>query len=320
MSAEPRIATQEVALEWVLGKLAAAKKIPPLTNKLTPPKPISFDTSVIKITRPGPRDPLDPLVIGAQGKLPKTTKAPDRKKELDLYHHWNNNGRTPEHLEPLLKSFQPLIQNRINLYKNRVEVPNAVIEMEHKRAFVKALETFKPDGGSQLHSWVTQQLKQVGRYVGNRQNFARITENISRHIGSFNSVRSELTEKLGYEPSANEIHDYIIEVNHPDLTKLSLRDITRLNKEQRKNTIDKGHDNIGGTSNFGTREEEVIHLIVPQLTDAERRVHELVFGLNGNKKHTPGEIAKKLNFDISKVSKLRTSIYNKMKPHLEEGE
>jgi DNA-directed RNA polymerase specialized sigma subunit len=275
------------ALDWVLEKIAAAKqpKAPPQL------KAVKIET--------------------------KVKKEPDRIGELDLFHTWNNNGRKPEHLEPLLKSFQPLIQKRINIYKNRVEIPTSAIEMEHKKAFVKALETYKPDKGTQLHSWVTTNLKQVGRYVGERQNFARITENITRHIGSFNAVKAELNEQLGYEPSAQDIHDHIIEMAHPKLAKLSLKDIKRLNEEQRGNLIDKGHDLLGGSTDFSTREEEVIHLIVPQLTKEERKVHELTFGLNGNKTHAPGAIAKKLNMDNSKVSKLRTSIYKKMKPHLD---
>lgn len=300
---EPQLIDEqgESALEWVLGKLAAS------AEKLAPPKFKPFEPGKLQIK---------PLVPPAA--VPATTpKKPDRKNELALFHQWNDNGRKPEHLEPLLKSFQPLIQNRVNIYKNRVEVPTSAIEMKHKEAFVKALQTYDPEKGSQLHSWVTQHLKQVGRYVGERQNFARITENITRHIGSFNAVKSELNEKLGYDPSAQEIHDYIIESAHPKLTKLSLKDITRLNQEQRKSLIDKGHDNLGGASRFSTREEEVIHLIGPSLTDAERKVHELTFGLNGNRPHAPGEIAKRLKMDNSKVSKLRNSIYKKMKPHLE---
>lgn len=283
------------ALEWVLEKMSAKKPASPPAFKFVEPPKIGL-----------------PAVIDT-----KTKKTPDRKKELELFHTWNNGGRKPEHLEPLLKSFQPLIQNRVNIYKNHVEIPTSAIEHEHKKAFVKALETYDAEKGSQLHSWVTQNLKQVGRYVSERQNFARITENITRHIGSFNAVKSELHEKLGYEPSAQDIHDYIIESDHPKLTKLSLKDIKRINDEQRKSLIDKGHDLLGGTSDFSAREEEVIHLIVPQLTPQERTIHELTFGINGNKAHSPGEIAKKLKMDNSKVSKLRTSIYKKMKPHLE---
>jgi DNA-directed RNA polymerase specialized sigma subunit len=294
------------ALAWVLEKLAATDPA-----KLSPPKPFAFDPAKFTIKVPSPTSPLPAAAT--------TAKKPDRKREMDMFHQWNNNGRKPEDLEPLLHSFQPLIQNRVNIYKNRVEIPTPIIEHKHNEAFVKALETFDPSKGAQLHTWVTRNLTQVNRYVGVRQNIARITDNVSRHIGSVNAVKAELSEKLGHEPSAQEIHDYIIEIDHPDIKKLSARDISRVIKEQRKTNIDKGHDNLPGRLNLGTKDEEIIHLIGPKLTPEERKVHELVFGLNGEKPHAPGEIAKRLGFHISKVSKLRKRIHNKMLPYLEEG-
>jgi hypothetical protein len=63
-------------------------------------------------------------------------------------------------------------------------------------------------------------------------------------------------------------------------------------------------------------DNEVIHLVVPQLSKPELAVHEFTFGLNGKPKLPPGQIAKKLKMDNSKVAKLRTSIWKKMEPHL----
>jgi hypothetical protein len=37
-----------------------------------------------------------------------------RQKEVDLWHTWNTNGRTPEHLEPLLRSIEPLIVREVD--------------------------------------------------------------------------------------------------------------------------------------------------------------------------------------------------------------
>jgi DNA-binding CsgD family transcriptional regulator len=68
---------------------------------------------------------------------------------------------------------------------------------------------------------------------------------------------------------------------------------------------------------MSSREDEVVHLIYHQLTPQERSVHEYTFGLNGKPRLEPGAIAKKLKMDNSKVSKLRTSIFKKMEPHLE---
>lgn len=255
---------------------------------------------------------------------PRTVEQVEQKKkdhsarkltEVELWHAWNDSGRKKEHLDPLLKSFQPMIQSRVNMYKNRVEYPTSVIEHEHKVYFVQALKTWDPKKGT-LQTWVGWNLKRAGRDVDTNKNFARIPENVYKNIGSFNALKAELAEKLGHEPDDQAIHDYILESDHERLGRLSLKDIRRLGREQRKGLIAKGHEADPGM--YDPREEEIIHTIHYQLTPQEKVVHEYSFGINGKPKLSSGEIAKTLKMDPSKVSKIRTSIRNKIKQHLEE--
>jgi DNA-directed RNA polymerase specialized sigma subunit len=249
-------------------------------------------------------------------KIPITKE--QKQKEVELWQRWKNNGEKPKDLDPLLKSFAPLLQGRLNMFK-RAEVPTSAVSHEHKKYFVDALRKWDPKKGA-LGTWITWKIKRGARYVETHKNPARITENISQHIGSFNAVRSELAEKLGYEPDAQAIHDYSIKINHKKLKKLPLKDFRRLEAEQRKTFIEKGHESeeTGATPNLSSRSEEVAHLIIPQLTPHERLVHEYTLGLNGKPSLKPGQIAKKLNMDNSKVAKLRTSVFNKMRPFLDE--
>lgn len=242
-----------------------------------------------------------------------------RSKELDLWHKWRKGGQKPQDLDPLLKSLQPKIQEQALKYKNRVEVPTASIDFEYKKQVVQALKTYNPDKGK-LPSWVTNYLKKGGRFIQSTQNFARIPENISRHIGSFNAVKSQLTEQLGHEPDDMTIHDYILKTDHPTLGQVSLKDIKRLNREQRKGLLERGFEGeeLASAGNLDDRHQEVVELIYHQLTPQEKIVHEYTFGLNDKPVLKSGQIAKKQKWDVSKVSKLKTSIYNKMKPHLGE--
>ncbi len=275
-------ARQEEALEWVLNKLAAAKK------------PTAVATPAPKISR--------------EQKL----------HEVDLWRKWKEGGEKPKDLDPLLKSMSGIIYERVNKFR-RAEVPSSAIIHEHKKEFVKSLRTWDPDKGS-LSTWLGNTMKRAGRYVETYKNPARITENISQHIGSFKAVKSELAEKLGHEPDAHAIHDYVLKIKHPTLGILSLKDITRVEREQRKTFLDKGHDSeeTGASPLLASRQEEVAYLIIPSLTPQERLVHEYTLGLNGKQQLKPGQIAKKLKMDNSKVAKLRTSIFNKMRPFLGE--
>ena len=56
----------------------------------------------------------------AKKKQEKPTKdqfKATQRKEIDLWHHWNDHGRTPEHLKPLLDSFKPMLQGEANKWK-----------------------------------------------------------------------------------------------------------------------------------------------------------------------------------------------------------
>lgn len=278
------------ALEWVLSKLSAARKAPART--FSAPKPV---------------------ISAEQKKQELKAKQP---KEMEMWEAYRDSGWHPQKLDPLLKSFAPLLNSRITLYKNRVEVPVSAIEHEHKKWFVDALKSYDPKKAA-LNTHITTRLKKAGRWIEANKNFAYIPENVSSKIGVFNAFKSELTEKLGHEPDDQTMHDYALVSGHPKLSTFTLKDIKRLNREQRKGLIQTGHEqDLIRPEELNARELEVAHLITYQLTPQERLVHEYTLGLNGKAKLHPGEIAKKLKMDNSKVAKLRTSIFNKMKPYL----
>lgn len=283
------------ALEWVLSKLSAAKKAKPLV------------APVVQAPKP----------TAAQKKADLSTK---QGKEVELWHAWKKSGEDPKHLTPLLKSLTPLIRKRVNVF-SRAEVPVAATEHEHKKKAVEALRSWDPSKGA-LNTWIDWKMKNAGRFVERYKNVARIPENISKHIGSYNAVKSELREKLGFEPDAHKIHEFVMTSKHPTLQNVSLKDLNRLEKEQRKTFIDQGFDqgNTGPGHILSSRHEEVAHLIIPQLTDHERAVHEFSLGLNGKPKLKPGQIAKTLKMDGPKVAKLRSSIWKKMQPFLGDDE
>lgn len=275
---------RDEALDWVLGKLSAARKVQPAA--------------------PSPAEKQQDL-------------REKQSKEMELWKEYEASGFHPSKLNPLVKSFQPLLNSRINFYKNRAEIPVSVIDHVHKVHFVERLKTFDPSKGVKLSTWISIGLKKPGRFIEANKNFAYIPENITKNIGAFNAFKSELTERLGYEPDDQTIHDEAVKAQHPKLGLVSLKDIKRLNREQRKGLIQTGHESdLLFPNELNPRELEVAHLIVHQLTPQERLVHEYTLGLNGKAKLSPGAIAKKLKMDNSKVSKLRSAVWSKMQPYL----
>lgn len=277
------------SISWVLEKLAAAKK------------------STVK----APSVPKVPTPEETKKKQQDLTKK--RADEMDLWHAWKKSGHKKQLLDPLLKSLNPLIQKRaLDAGKGRIEVPSAAIDFEHKKQVVNALKSFDPGRGASLTTWVTTNLKKASRFIHNTQNLVRITEPLAMKIGTFNAVKADLSDKLGHEPDDHSLHQALVPHG------FSMKDIKRLNKEVRKSFIagQGGLDDVQAAM-VSSNEAEVMHLVIPQLSKQELAVHEYTFGLNGKPKMTSGQVSKKLKMDISKVSKLKTSIWNKMKPHLE---
>src|SRR5258708_3691297 len=89
-----------------------------------------------------------------KGQLRETQKA-----ELDLWHHWNNNGRKPKNLKPLMDSFKPLLEKQSRVWKNKVEIPTSAIDAEFKRHAVDACKTYDPNRGVLLSTWVQGRLR-----------------------------------------------------------------------------------------------------------------------------------------------------------------
>lgn len=297
----PGLEERGQALAWVLDKLAAASK-----KKEAPKSP------VFAIPKFEPAKP-------ASFAQPPKVDAARKKKEVDLWHQWNNNGQKPKDLDPLLKSFDNMIKGRLNVFR-KAEVPTAAIENQLKKSAVEAFKTWDPNKGGALNTWVQTKLKRGQRYVDSNKNQTYSPENITQHIGRFNALKADLHERLGHEPDAHTIHDHLLEHGHANdrFARISLKDIKRLEKEQRRSLISSTKDTqeTAGIPHMSSRAEEVKLLIFPELTPEERVVHEYSFGLNGKPQLKPGAIAKKLKFDNSKVSKLRSSILKKMQKYV----
>src|SRR3954468_4864962 len=64
-----------------------------------------------------------------------------RGPELKLWEQWKQQGKKPEHLEPLLKSLQPVIRSQANQRLKGLggSIPRAAIENELRNSVIKSL-------------------------------------------------------------------------------------------------------------------------------------------------------------------------------------
>lgn len=224
-----------------------------------------------------------------------------QRKEVDLWHHWNNNGRKPEHLKPLYESFKPLLHKESNKYRG-VEIPKSAINAEMRKQFVTAMTTFNPTKAA-LNTWVQQNLKKSSRFIKTYQNLGKIPEGQIAKIREFKQAKEHLSNTLGFEPDTKAIADHL---------KWSPKQVAQLTKElSRKDMIaSQFAEDQDPAELLNSKELEAIHILQydSRLTPEERTVYEYTWGLNGKPRLQPGQISKQTGIHPSKVSRIRGKI------------
>jgi len=231
-----------------------------------------------------------------------------QKKEHALWHTWNEGGRKPEQLKPLMDSLKPILKAESNKWK-RVEIPISTINAEINKHALNAIKKYDPDKGVQLGSWVTGNLKKTGRFVRTYQNLGRIPEAQIGRIREFNQAKETLYNQFGFEPDTKALADHL---------GWTQKRVQQLHKE-----LSREDKPVSGWLNdpadlMTPKVLEAIRLLQydNRLSSEERTVYEYTFGLNGKAKLSPGDIAKRTSLHPSKVSRIR----NKIKGYVQEAQ
>lgn len=138
------------------------------------------------------------------------------------------------------------------------------------------------------------------------QNIGTMPEVRSLRVRDFYEGRAQLAEMLGREPNHFELSRHL---------NWSPPEVRRMERELRQ---------TGPTTEFEdeplgmkpSREAEVLNLIQYELGGEEKLVHEYLFGQGGKRRLAPGQIARKLGWTPSKVTRLKNKIMDKIQEYL----
>lgn len=235
-----------------------------------------------------PYQPLKPL-------------SPTAENELNMWHTWNNGGRKPEDLRPLVQSLQPLVNNRMKLFRNNLrDIPNSVLESEFHNKLLGALSTYDPNKG-RMSTHVTNHLKQVDRFVKGYQNDVRASEEVTNLFDPHTKAVTHLREVYGREPTTHEVADYMgVPVAHV-IAAQKQNVPTYLLSRQKEDPRE----------HVPSRTDELVHLMQYELDHEELPVYEHLHGINGKQKLPPTQIAKQLGISPAKVTRIKDRIAKK---------
>lgn len=249
-------------------------------------------------------DDLNPIEeLFAHKKVAASQRSQD---DLERWQHWNTNGRKPEHLEPLLKSFKPVIRQAVNTYRAPTVQPAAFEAAATKQA-IEAFESYDPNRGAALATHVIGRMKKLQRENNKLQNKAYIPEGKASQIGKIQRAQSFLRDDLEREPTAIEIAQHM---GRP------VKAVQGVLGAMKKDIVASQFES-DPTKIPTQREQEVLDLLPFSLTHEQNEVFDHLFGKNGKPQVTAtNEIAAKLGRNPSQISRIRTAILTQFQDHM----
>lgn len=238
-----------------------------------------------------------------------------KEHEVTLWSKWNDNGRQAEHLEPLIKAYEPLISQKVRQW-NAPAVNKTAFKAELQKHLIKAFETYDPERGAAINTHVENRLVKAHRYRNRYQNVRYIPEGKSEKIGPLQRASDQLTEDFGRPPTHEELADHL---------EWPLKQVQTLYKAINRD-VPASKPSSTGTATAQVnmqqlpRDQEVIQLLHYELNPEELKVFNHIYGRDGHKKmDSTNDLAKELNKSPSQISRIKTTIADKYKRFLLSG-
>ena len=250
-----------------------------------------------------PKNPLEEASVAIEKEAAATNE-----RHLEMWRTWKSSDQDPEHLEPLLRAYQPFIRRKAQEFgKGLAMVPASALEAEVTKHVIGAFETFNPNAGAQLTTHVHNRAQKALRFVIKHQNIASIPEAKSFRIGDIGRAEGFLQAELGRAPSNAEIAEHIRGLGKK-MTETQVGQIRKaIVKDVPGSTFES--DPLGRVS---SRQREVLSLLPQILSPEEKAVFDLVYHPTSPVTST-GDIARRLGKSEPQVSRLKSAIIEKVK-------
>jgi DNA-directed RNA polymerase specialized sigma subunit len=231
-------------------------------------------------------------------------------RDLELWQKWDQSGRTPAALAPLMQRYEPLFGRKLKDWKAPAVSPSA-FKAELKKQFIRAAESFDPNRGVAFNTHVQARLPKAMRFNTRYQNVGYIPEGQAGHIGKIQVAESELFEELGRKPTPAEIGA------HVGLSPGKVQGIL----ESVRRDVPASAFETDPVAFGAAREEDVLRLVARRpedyLTADEARVFRHIYGSDGTPRLTSTkDLATALGTSESRISRLKTRIVQKLRESL----
>lgn len=227
-----------------------------------------------------------------------------RGAEKELWQKWDANGRQKEDLQPLLKSFDPMINSET---KKRLQglggsISQSALKNELRISAVKAFHSYKPEK-AQLSTHVMTNFQRVTDFVAGARNQLYMPRPDVERYQKFTSARDQFLEEHGREPTHIELQQ--------QLPSLSVRQIRRL----AKGFSPEAYSSMGTEFDEAAPKVDVrdAYLLVrPQLNEKQKSFAELHYPPAGEQQLTVAAIAKQLGMPPHRAYQIKSEVERRL--------
>lgn len=244
---------------------------------------------------------IAPLSTEAQAKYDEARGR--RGGELKQWHAWNESGRKPEQLSPLLKSLRPLIRNEADKRLSGFggSIPRAAVENELTTATLKSLQSFDPNRGVALTTHVVGGFRRISDFMNANRNAKYMPGADVKKYQALQNATAELRDQLGRTPTPEELKPHL---------GLSARAIGRMQRGFSEELFTDMGDGVstGGDERASMTPRDAFNLVHSELKPEEQHFGTLYFVPEGERQPAIRNIAKALGIPPHRAYRLKATV------------
>lgn len=222
------------------------------------------------------------------------------EKYQPAYDAWQAD-QSPAGNAAFLKAVDPIVQKGIKMYGD----DSPLTASQGRLAALDAVRKYDPKR-SRLQSHMLTQMQSLRRTARKQQEVVRVPERVLLESQKLRTYSQELEDTLGREPTDAELSDKL-GVSIPRLTKI--RQYQPGMSTGQAHAIDPMQGGIASKRPGNNDAENMwLQVVYQDLGSIDKKILEYSLGMNGHKKMSNQEIAKKLNRSSASISQRKVKI------------